>query len=138
MPTDQSLRDYLKLTYLVGQNNLSGRQMMPLISRQTGLNMLNILVKIPHRFIDFLLTFVSSGQKRDNRTVELWFLGHNDITLVDRATICLSIDLIRRYIVLYFFPKKSLLLPIYYEIIGLVGSQDGAYFHWSVPTRGTF
>ena len=38
----------------------------------------------------------------------------------------------RRYIVLYFLLRKSLLLPT--EIRGLVGSQDCAYFHWSVPT----
>ena len=42
--------------------------------------------------------------------------------------------LIRRYIVLYFLPKKSLLLPTYYEIRGLVGSQNGANIHMSVPT----
>ena len=35
----------VKLTYLVGQNDLSGRLIRPLISRPTGLNMSNILVK---------------------------------------------------------------------------------------------
>ena len=42
-------------------------------------------------------------------------MGLNDITLVGRATFCsiltLSFDLIRRYIVLYFLQKKSILLP---------------------------
>ena len=42
--------------------------------------------------------------------------------------------LIRRYIVLYFLPKKSFLLPTYYGIRGLVGSQNGANIHLSVPT----
>ena len=41
--------------------------------------------------------------------------------------------LFRRYIVLYFLPKKSLLLPTYYEIRGLVGTQDGTNIHLSVP-----
>ena len=40
---------------------------------------------------------------------------------------------IRRYIVLYFLQKKSLLLPTYYEIRGLVGSQDGTNIHSLVP-----
>ena len=44
--------------------------------------------------------------------------------------------LIRQFIVLYFSLKKSLLLPTYHEIrsFKIVGSQDGTYFHWSVPT----
>ena len=41
--------------------------------------------------------------------------------------------LIHRYIVLYFLPQKSLLLPTYYEIKGLVGSQDSTNIHLSVP-----
>ena len=41
--------------------------------------------------------------------------------------------LIRRYIVLYFLQKKSLLLPTYYEIRGVVGSQDGTNIHSSAP-----
>ena len=41
--------------------------------------------------------------------------------------------LIRRHIVLYFLLKKALLLPTYYEIRGLVGSQDGTNIHLSVP-----
>ena len=41
--------------------------------------------------------------------------------------------LIRSYIVPYFLLKKSLLLPTYYEIRGLVGSQNGANIHMSVP-----
>ena len=45
-----------------------------------------------------------------------------------------SCDLIHRYIVIYFLSKKSLLLPTYYVIKGLEGSQDDSYFHWSVPT----
>ena len=84
------------MTYLVGQNNLFGRQMMPLSGRQTGLNMFNILVK---RNTDLLISWslssavgsflVGRGPKSDNRSVELqFFLGLNDITLVGRATIC--------------------------------------------------
>ena len=42
--------------------------------------------------------------------------------------------LIHRCIVLYFLLKKSRLLQTYYKMRGLVGSQDGTYFHWSVPT----
>ena len=42
--------------------------------------------------------------------------------------------LIGRYIVLYFLPKKPLLRPTNHKIRGSVGSQDSAYFHWSVPT----
>ena len=41
--------------------------------------------------------------------------------------------LIRWYIVPYFLLKKSLLLPTNYEIRGLVGSQNGANIHMSVP-----
>ena len=69
--------------------------MVPLIGRQTGLNMFNILVKSP---ADLLIScslssavgsfLVGRGQKRGNRPVEVWFLGLNDITLVGRATIC--------------------------------------------------
>ena len=39
-----------------------------------------------------------------------------------------------RYIVLYFLPKKPLLRPTNHKIRGIVGSQDSAYFHLSVPT----
>ena len=42
--------------------------------------------------------------------------------------------LIGRYIVLYFLPQNPLLRPTKHKIRALVGSQDGAYFHWSVPT----
>ena len=45
----------------------------------------------------------------------------------------LSIDLIHRYIVLYFLPKKSILLPTNDKIKGLIGSQDGANIPSSVP-----
>ena len=41
--------------------------------------------------------------------------------------------LIRRYIVPYYLLKKSLLLPTYFEIRGLVGSQNGTNIHMSVP-----
>ena len=83
--------------------------------------MFTILVKSP---TDFLISWslssavgsllVCRGQETDNRPVEPWFLGLNDITLVGRAMICyilkLSIDLIRGYIVLYFLPKTPHLL----------------------------
>ena len=62
----------------------------------------------------------------------------NDITLVGSATFCsilkLSCDLIRRYTVLYFLPKMSILLPTNDKITGLVCSQNGANIYWSVPT----
>ena len=45
--TDQSLKDKLKLTYLVGEKEKSGLLIRPLIGRLTGLNMFNILVKNP-------------------------------------------------------------------------------------------
>ena len=61
----------------------------------------------------------------------------NDIALVGRATFCsilkLSCDLICGYTVLYFLPKRSLLLPTNDEITGLVGSQNGANIYTSVP-----
>ena len=44
-----------------------------------------------------------------------------------------SWGLIHRYIVLY-VPKQTGLLPTYYEIRGLVGSQNGSYMHLLVPT----
>ena len=57
--------------------------------------------------------------------------------MVGRATFCsilkLSFDLIRRHIVLYFLPKRPFLLPTNHKIRGLVGSQNGASIHWSVP-----
>ena len=60
-----------------------------------------------------------------------------DIALVSRAMFCsilkLSCDIIRRYTVLYFLPKRSLLLPTNDKITGLVGSQNGTNFHTSVP-----
>ena len=69
------------MTYLVGQNDLSGRQMMPLIGQQTGLKMFNILVKNP---TDLLISWslssavgsflVGRGQERDNRPVEQYDL----------------------------------------------------------------
>ena len=46
----------------------------------------------------------------------------------------LSSDLIRWYIVLYFLPKNSILLPTNDKITGLICSQNGANNHWSVPT----
>ena len=46
----------------------------------------------------------------------------------------LSFDLIRRYIVLYFLPKTSILLLTNDKIKGLIGSQDGANIPSSVPT----
>ena len=38
------------------------------------------------------------------------------------------------YIVLSFLPQNPLLRPTNHKIRASVGSQDGAYFHWSVPT----
>ena len=70
--------------------------------------------------------------------MEVFFFSLNDLTLVGSATffsnLKLSCDLIRRYIVLYFLPTKSILLPTNDEITSLVGSQEGANIHWSVPT----
>ena len=81
---------------------------------------------------------VGRRKTRFNRPVKVSFFGVNDITLVCSATFCsfikLSCDLIRRYIVLYFLPKKLFLLPTNDKIIGLVGSQDGANIHSLVPT----
>ena len=72
------------------------------------------------------------------RPVEVCFLSLNDLALVGSATFCsilkLSCVLIRCYIVLYFLPKKSILLPTNYKIIGLVIRQNGANIHWLVPT----
>ena len=80
---------------------------------------------------------VGRSQKRVNRPVEVCFLVVNDITLVGSNTFCsflkLSCDLIRRYTLLYFLPKKLFLLPTNDGITGLVGSQDGANTHSSVP-----
>ena len=42
--------------------------------------------------------------------------------------------IIGRYIVLSFLPQNRLLRPTNHKIRALVGSQDGAYFHWSVPS----
>ena len=59
-----------------------------------------------HRRVTQRLVKISRGKKRDNRPVELWFLALKDKSLVGRAMFCsilkLSIDLICRYIVLYF------------------------------------
>ena len=81
---------------------------------------------------------VGRSQKRYNRPVEVYFVSLNDITLVGSATFCsilkLSCDLIRWYTVLYFLPKRAILLPTNDKITGLVGSQNGANIHWSVPT----
>ena len=64
--------------------------------------------------------------------------GLNDRTLVRSARFCLivklSCNLICRYIVLYFLPKKSLLLLTNYEIKGLVVSHNGTNIHLLVPT----
>ena len=80
---------------------------------------------------------VGRSKTRFNLPVEVSFLGVNDITLVGSATFCsflkLSCDLIRRYIVLYFLPKRPFLLPTNHKIRGLVGSQNGTSIHWSVP-----
>ena len=71
--------------------------------------------------------------------MEVCFVGLNDKTSVGRATFCsilkLSFDLIRQYIVLYFLPKNSILLPTNDKITGLVIRQNGANVHKSVPTR---
>ena len=81
---------------------------------------------------------VGKEQKSDNRPVELCFVSLNNITLVGSATFCsilkLFCDLIRRHTVLYFSPKKALLLPTNDKIKGLVGSQNGSNIHKSVPT----
>ena len=45
--SDQSLKDQLKLSYLVGHRDLSGRPNSPLIGRPTILDMSNILLKNP-------------------------------------------------------------------------------------------
>ena len=70
--------------------------------------------------------------------MEVSILGLNDISLVGRATFCsileVSFYLIRRYIVLYFLPKESILLPTNDKIKGLIGRQNGANIHSSVPT----
>ena len=70
--------------------------------------------------------------------MEVCFLSINDKTLVGSGTsyliLKLSFDLNRCYIVLYFLPKMSLLLPTNYEIEGLVFSQDSTNIHESVPT----
>ena len=70
--------------------------------------------------------------------MEVYILSLNDISLVGRATfwsiLKLSFDLIRRYIVPYYLPKKSILLPTNDKIKGLIGSQDGANIPSSVPT----
>ena len=72
-----------------------------------------------------------------NRPVEVCFLSLNDLTLVGSATFCsilkLSCVLISPYIVLYFLPKKSILLPTNHKIRGIIGSQNGANIHKSVP-----
>ena len=58
--------------------------------------------------------------------------------LAGSATICLVIKLscgiIFRYIVLYFLPKGTLLLPTKYKIRGFVVHQNGVNIHLSVPT----
>ena len=81
---------------------------------------------------------VGRGKKMYNRLVEVCFLSLNDLTLVGSATFCsilkLSCVLIRRYIVLYFLPRKPILLPTNDKIKGLVIRQYGANIHWSVPT----
>ena len=50
------------------------------------------------------------------------------------AKFWLFCDSICRYSVLYFLPKRPLLLPTNYEIIGLVVSQNSANIYLSVPT----
>ena len=87
------MTDQLKLTYLVGQNDLCGQPNSPLIGRPNKLNMSNILVK---KNSDILIdrplwTSVGSflvGRSQDNHNppVELWFLSLNDQTLVVSAT----------------------------------------------------
>ena len=107
--------------------------------------MSNILVKNPDDLlIDRPLSssmesfLVGRSQKRYNRPVEVYFVSLNDITLVGSATFCsilkLSCDVIHRYTVLYFLPKRSILLPTNDRITGLVGSQNSANILSSVPT----
>ena len=90
MATDQSLKDKLKLTYLVGQNNLSGRLIRSIIGRRKILDMFNFLVKnttdllFGRRLWTSVGSFlVGRSHKRYNRPVELCL---NDKTLVRRAT----------------------------------------------------
>ena len=76
---------------------------------------------------------VGRNQKRYNWPVEVCFVSLNNITLVGSATFCsvlkLSCELLRRYTVLYFLPKKLLLLPTNDTIKSLVVSQNGANIH---------
>ena len=111
------MTDQLKLTYLVGQNDLCGRPNSPLIGRPNKLNMSNILAKKPNDLLIDLPPWTSVGsflvgrsQDNHNRPVELLFLSLNDQTLVSSAPFCqvlkLSFALIGRFIVLYFLPQK--------------------------------
>ena len=81
---------------------------------------------------------VGSSQKRESQPVELLFLSVIDIIVASSATIYLIMKLpcgiIRRYIVLYFLPKETLLLLPKYKTRGFVICQNGANIHSSVPT----
>ena len=80
---------------------------------------------------------VGREQIRYNWPVEVCFVSLNNITLVGSATFCsflkLSCELLCRYTVLYFLPKKSLLLLTNDTIKSLVDSQNGANIHTTVP-----
>ena len=82
---------------------------------------------------------VGRSQKRYNRPVEVCCVGLNDKTLVGSATfdqiLKLYCGLIHRYIVRYFCNQKATSPSDYnHKIKGLVGSQNGANIHLSVPT----
>ena len=134
----KSLKDELKLTYLVGQDDLSGRLIRSLIGRQkiTFCFKTQPICCLVGDFGSPSGLFLSAGVRKG--IIGLW---NCDISFVGSVTFCsilkLSCDLIRRYVVPYFLQKKSLLLPTYYEIRGLAGSQDSAHIHSSVPTSLT-
>ena len=93
--TDQSLTDKLKLTYLVGQNDLSGRPNMPLLCRRKILDLFNFLVKNPTDLLFGRRLWMAMGaflvcrsQTRYNRPVEMCFLCLKYIMLVGSTAIC--------------------------------------------------
>ena len=74
------MTDQLKLTYLVGQNDLSGRLNRPLVGQRKILDMFNFLVKKPTDLLFGRRLWTSVGsilvgmrQKRYNRPVEVCF-----------------------------------------------------------------
>ena len=77
-----------------------------------------------------------AGARKDihNRPVEVFSVSQVHNVSWQYYYLFKFCGLIHRYIVLYFLPKKSFLLPTYYEIRGLVGSQNGANIHSSVQT----